>query len=148
MGWHQYAEGASVCREVGAALPLPKNDEELDSFKTGFGFAMSGTGLLIDATDLDEDDVWEDSYGNEVTYFPPLWYYLGGEQKYSSVWGIQENYQYMAVRPKTTVNDPPEIDGHFLAYVTPNVGRLQVYCQIPLDPPTPTVNVPPTPVQG
>ena len=59
-------------------MPLPKNDEELESFRTGF--AGLGSGLITDATDFDEDGVWEDSYGNVVTYFAPLHYYPSGRQ--------------------------------------------------------------------
>ena len=118
-------------------MPLPKNDEELESFRTGF--AGLGSGLITDATDFDEDGVWEDSYGNVVTYFAPLHYYPSGRQ-YSTF-----NYQYMAVK---------EDEGSLVSYVVPNEGfsgskpKGWVFCQLPLDQPTPTVHVPPTPVQG
>ena len=135
MGFHPYDEAAAICREQGASLPLPTNAEELESLETGFAGLMSG--LVIDATDIDEDGVWEDSYGNDVTFSVPLYYYPSGQQ--SSYY----SYRYMAVKKK---------DDDLLVYVARNRPDGQptgvVFCQLPLDPPTPTVHVPPTPVKG
>ena len=131
MGFHPYDEAAAICRDEGASLLLPKNNEELESLRTGF--AGLNPGLVIDATDIDEDGVWEDSYGNVVTFSVPLYYYPSGQQ--SSYY----SYRYMAVKKK---------DDDLLVYVTPNRSTGFVFCQLPLDPPTPTVHAPPTPVNG
>ena len=118
-------------------MPLPKTADELESLRTGF--AMLDFGVVIDAFDFDEDGVWEDSYGNVVTYFAPLHYYPSGRE-YSNL-----NYQYMAIK---------QVEGELLSYVVPNEGlsgsslKGWVFCQLPLDPPTPPVYEPPTPVEG
>ena len=127
-------------------MPLPKNDGELESFRTGFSALRSG--IVIDATDLDKDGVWEDSYGNVVTYFAPLHYQGNGPED------ISYNYQYMTVK---------EEDRNLFFNVASNTHRrwngllakwfyteLQghVFCQLPLDPPTQEVYEPPTPVEG
>ena len=138
IGYRHYDEAAAICREEGASLPLPKNDAELESFRTGFA-GLKDSGLIIDASDSDEDGVWEDSYGNVVTYFAPLHYYPSG-QKYSVF-----NYRYMAVIEK---------EGDLLSYVVPNEGfsasgpEGTVFCQKPLDPPIQPVFEPPAPVKG
>lgn len=131
MGFQSYVEGNVICREEGASLPLPKNAEELESFLSFDGLDY---GLLIDATDMDENGVWEDSNGNVVTYFPPAYYFPSGAQ-YSTIY----SYQYMSIR---------EMNANFVSFVTPDRGQARVYCQKPLNPTTPQVYEPPTPVQG
>ena len=136
MGYHTYAEGAALCRAEGGSLPLPRNDEELESFSTFVG--VDSTGLLIDATDMDEDGVWEDSYGNVVTYLPNVYYFPVGH-KYS-----EYSYQYISVK---------EVRGDIVSHVAPAIYRETnlkswIFCQIPLDPPVKPVYEPPAPVEG
>ena len=130
MGHHGYGEAAAVCREEGASLPLPKTPEELESFQKFNGLEW---GLIVDATDLNEDGAWEDSYGNSVTYFPPFYYYPVGQQRSTY------SYQYMSIREK---------NGNVVSYVTPDNGSARVFCQLPLDLPSPPIYEPPTPIEG
>ena len=133
MGIYSRPEAAAVCRSVGGQLPLPKNDEENEDFQSPFI-----PGKLTDATDLDGDGVWHDSYGNEVTYFAPLWY--------SSIEHLQGGpwtHNYMGGAKSIFLTPRPAED--FVWTVDHNVGQTGVTCQIPLAPPAPE---PPAPVQG
>ena len=135
MGSHPRPEAAALCREVGGQLPLPKNDEENEDFKSPYI-----RGKLTDATDLDGDGIWHDSYGNEVTYFgSPFWYYPI-ENLQGGVW----THSYMGGAHSIYLNPQPE-DVDFVWTVNANIGKTGVTCQIPLAPPTPE---PPAPVQG
>ena len=83
--------------------------------------------------------MWEDSYGNVLTYFAPFFYHPNSHVPSSTL-----NYQYMALKKKGE---------DLLFYVAPNKDsvydvKVNVYCQLPLDPPTPPVYEPPTPVEG
>ena len=98
-------------------MPLPKNEEENNAFKA--------VGGLLDATDLDFDGVWKDSFGNVVNYFGPF-----------TSWSKDEGY-YM-----NGVADSGEWSK------SKNVGKPRVYCQIHLTPRKPQVHTPPTPVEG
>ena len=138
MGSHPRPEAAAICREVGGHLPLPKNDEENEDFKSS-----QIRGKLTDATDLDGDGVWEDSYGNEVTYFGQLWHYPI-EQLQGGPW----TYRYMSLRPAGNLNLPPEKETDFVWEMYPGVSNVHITCQIPLAPPKPPVPEPPTPVKG
>ena len=115
MGTYTAAEGASICREIGASLPLPKNDEEKEDF--------SKVGGLIDATDLDLDGVWEDSYGNEVTYFGYIPSYSKKDDA-THLSGSNRSWRHL-------VSD----------------SKVSVRCQIPVAPPK-QVHAPPTPVES
>ena len=125
MGHHPASEGAIICREEGASLPLPKNDQENADFSY-FG------GGLIDATDLDEDGVWEDSYGNEVTYMASHVYYDSD----SHLVGL---YKYQYILPAFSSGN------EFLWYIMPEDGTDPIICQIPLElPPAPSCEPPTT----
>ena len=123
---------------------LPKSEAELESLRTGFqGLKRTKGwtgGLPIDATDFDEDGMWKDSYGNVVTFFAPLHHYPDGQDYPDMV-----NYEYMGVRGE---------DEDLVSLLVPNkwVSGAEtigfVFCQLPLDPPTPPVYEPPTPVEG
>ena len=89
IGHQHFSQGARLCREEGASLPLPKNEEENNAFKA--------VGGLLDATDLDFDGVWKDSFGNVVNYFGPFtsWskdegYYMNGVAD-SGEWSKSKN---------------------------------------------------------
>ena len=133
MGSHPHPEGAAICRGVGGQLPLPKNDEENEDFQSPYI-----RGKLTDATDLDGDGVWHDSYGNEVTYFAPLWY-KNIKELQGGVW------QYGWMSGSRSIYLTPEPEDDFVWTVYPNIGNTGVTCQIPLAPPAPE---PPTPVEG
>ena len=82
----------------------------------------------MDATDLDEDGVWENSYGNEVTYFAPYKFYGTNTLRPGSY-----KYQYIFLWDE------------FLWYIMPEVGSLPIICQIPLElSPTPSCEPPTT----
>ena len=137
MGSYPRPEAAAICRGVGGQLPLPKNDEENEDFQSPYI-----RGKLTDATDLDGDGIWHDSYGNEVTYFAPLWYY-----SIENLQGGPWTYSYMSGSRSMFLTPEPE-NADFVWTVYPNLGQIGVTCQIPLAPPKSPVPEPPTPVEG
>ena len=130
MSYKPASKGADICRQIGGSLPLPKNDEENEDF-------TDLHGGLIDATDLDGDGVWEDSYGNEVTYFAPYVYYGTDTQEPSA----EYSYQYIESASSSWTEllwyKRPDLDGF--------VGYVRIVCVIPLEPPpTPSCDAPTT----
>ena len=105
-------------------------------------------GKLIDATDLDGDGIWHDSYGNEVTYFAPFWHYPRGDpESLQNLQGGPWTFNYMSGEYSKYLNPQPEY-ADFVWTVYPNLAKLGVSCQIPLAPPKPPAPEPPTPVEG
>ena len=145
LGMHPLPEAAARCREIGGQLPLPKNDEENEDFKKMHG-------KMLDATDLDGDGIWHDSYGNEVTYFPTLWYTYG--PTIENILGGPYTYSYMVgantinLNPQNSDTYAPIPDTDFVWTVRPNISPVFVVCHIPIASPEPPVPEPPAPVQG
>ena len=119
-GYQHRPEAAALCRENGGQLPLPRNDEENEYFTKQIG------GGMIDSFDLDGDGIWHDSYGNEVTYFAPFWYYPI-ENLQGGVW----QYGYMSTARATSL-DPQPANAEIVWTVYPNLGKPIVRCMIPL----------------
>ena len=116
-------EAAAICRAEGGQLPLPKNDQESEDFRSG-GYL----GGMIDSFDLDGDGIWHDSYGNEVTYFAPFHY-----SSFENLAGGPWQYKYMSASRSENI-----------WYVSHNSGNPVVNCMIPLA----SAPEPPAPVQG
>ena len=117
MGHIDKDEAVATCREEGGTLPLPKNDEEKEDFRT--------LGGLIDATDFDGDGVWHDSYGNVVTYLAPLKQPINPESF--------DSYPYL-----NAIMSPRLGQWYFVWGMIPVVAQPKVFCQIPIassDPP-------------
>ena len=120
MAYQPASEGAALCRQIGGSLPLPKNAEENEDFSDLYGG-------LIDATDLDGDGVWEDSYGNEVTYFAPYVYYGTDSQEPSAEYSYKYIESAASSRTELLWYKRPDLDGM--------VGYVRIVCVIPLEPP-------------
>ena len=123
IGRRHRPEGAASCREVGASLPLPKTAEENEDLKN-INSALAYNALtMIDAFDVNGDGIWEDSYGNVVTFFGELDY---DEHEYAG-------YQYI-----TTGNSRNDYKWKVVPDVYENLSSTNIVCQIPLAPPKPT----------
>ena len=62
-----------ACADLGAKLPLPRSDAEYEAFRNKYGW----WNMALDATDMDQDGIWEDSSGNVVEYLPEIWVFPG-----------------------------------------------------------------------
>ena len=120
MGHIDKDEAVATCREEGGTLPLPKNDEEKEDFRT--------LGGLIDATDFDGDGVWHDSYGNVVTYFAPF--------KQPENPDNYDSYPYLIAVLEYNSNSG---EWEVVWSLAPGIGRPNVFCQIPIASSEPSV---------
>ena len=68
-GFHITQDARQICADLGAKLPLPKSEAEYEDLRAIYG----NSGVAIDATDLNQDGIWEDSSGNVVEYLAEIW---------------------------------------------------------------------------
>ena len=116
IGESRFDEAASKCDELGASLPLPKNEEENQDLYAAVQTLglVSSTRVALDGSDVNNEGEWVDSTGTTIKYFN--WWPSepsGGVEHYLEYW-IDERWNDIAGSSLAKVVCwKPEINGKF-----------------------------------
>ena len=58
-----------VCNQFNATVPLPRNAKQNDDYRAAFNAMGATLGVTLDINDVDNENDWRDSAGNQITFF-------------------------------------------------------------------------------